>query len=132
MHLKVNPTKDYFAVAEKGKFPNILLYEYPSLRIYRILKGKQDTLLDLLCIRIFVFAVCVEGTERAYSCLDFNHDGSLLASVGNEPDFMLTLWIWRNEQVLLKCKAISQDVYRVSFSMHHTDSVTSAGYQHIK
>lgn len=44
MHLKVNPTKDYFAVAEKGKCPNILLYEYPSLQIYRILKGKQDTL----------------------------------------------------------------------------------------
>lgn len=74
----------------------------------------------------------VGGTERAYSCMDFNHDESLLASVGGAPDFMLTLWIWRNEQVLLKCKAISQDVYRVSFSMYQEDSVTSAGYQHIK
>lgn len=55
MPLKVNPTKDYFAVAEKGKCPNILLYEYPSLRIYRILKGKQDTFLDLLYICIFIF-----------------------------------------------------------------------------
>lgn len=55
VHLKINPTKDYFAVAEKGKCPYILLYEYPLLRIYRILKGKQDTLLDLLYIRIFIF-----------------------------------------------------------------------------
>lgn len=42
MCIKVNPSKDYFAVAEKGKRPNILLYEYPSLRVYRILRGKRD------------------------------------------------------------------------------------------
>lgn len=79
-----------------------------------------------------LFFVCVDGTERAYSCMDFNSDGSLLASVGNAPDFMLTLWIWKNEQILLRCKAIAQDVFRVSFSMYQADSVTSAGYQHIK
>lgn len=76
--------------------------------------------------------VSADGTERSYSCLDFNSDGSLLASVGNAPDFMLTLWIWKNEQILLRCKAISQDVFRVSFSLYQADSVTSAGYQHIK
>lgn len=45
MCIKVNPSKDHFAVAEKGKHPNILLYEYPSLQVYRILKGKQDIFL---------------------------------------------------------------------------------------
>jgi len=39
-----------FAVAEKGVSPNINIYEYPSLRLYRILRG---------------------GTERSYSCADF-------------------------------------------------------------
>lgn len=36
------PTKEFFAVAEKGNQPNIIVYEYPSLRPYRILKGKGD------------------------------------------------------------------------------------------
>lgn len=36
------PTKEFFAVAEKGNHPNIVVYEYPSLRPYRILKGKGD------------------------------------------------------------------------------------------
>lgn len=38
--VKVSPSKDYFAVAEKGTQPDILLYEYPSLRLYRILRGE--------------------------------------------------------------------------------------------
>lgn len=137
--VKVSPSKDYFAVAEKGKQPNILIYEYPSLRLYRILRSKQDIFLHLFLMYIFIqysfpvlFFLSVDGTERAYSCMDFNNDGSLLASVGNAPDFTLTLWIWKNEQILLRCKAISQDVFRVSFSIYQADSVTSAGYQHIK
>lgn len=79
-----------------------------------------------------LFLVCVDGTAHLYSCMDFNNDGSLLASVGNAPDFTLTLWIWKNEQILLRCKAISQDVFRVSFSVYQADSFTSAGYQHIQ
>ena len=47
---KVHPSKQYFAVGEKGDIPNIVIYEYPSLRPYRILKG---------------------GTQRSYAYLDF-------------------------------------------------------------
>ena len=36
--IAVHPNKKYFAVAEKGNLPNIYIYEYPSLRLYRILK----------------------------------------------------------------------------------------------
>ncbi|KAM7393288.1 hypothetical protein PAMA_008099 [Pampus argenteus] len=101
----------YFVVAEKGNQPNIIIYEYPSLRPYRILRG---------------------GTEQAYSFVNFNHDGSLLASVGSAPDYMLTLWDWRQEKVKLSCKAISQEVYRVSFSPYNPELLTSSGSGHIK
>uniref|UniRef100_A0A8C4IP88 Cilia- and flagella-associated protein 44 n=1 Tax=Dicentrarchus labrax TaxID=13489 RepID=A0A8C4IP88_DICLA len=109
--ITAHPSKEYFVVAEKGNQPNIIVYEYPSLRPYRILRG---------------------GTERAYSFMDFNYDGSLLASVGSAPDFMLTLWDWRQEEVMLSCKAISQDVYRVSFSPYNPGLLTSSGSGHIK
>lgn len=56
LYIKVNPSKDYFAVAEKGKQPNILLYEYPSLRLYRVLKGKQDIcVLNVHFLMFFLF-----------------------------------------------------------------------------
>ena len=50
MQFQVHPSRKYFAVAEKGESPNINMFEYPSLKLYRILRG---------------------GTERAYSYVDF-------------------------------------------------------------
>jgi hypothetical protein len=47
---KVHSSKQYFAIGEKGDIPNIVIYEFPSLKPYRILKG---------------------GTQRAYAYLDF-------------------------------------------------------------
>ncbi|XP_062269281.1 cilia- and flagella-associated protein 44 [Platichthys flesus] len=109
--ITVHPSRQYFVAAEKGTQPSIIIYEYPSLRLYRILRG---------------------GTEQAYSFVEFNRDGSLLASVGSFPDFMLTLWNWRDEEVMLSCKAISQEVYRVSFSRFNPELLTSSGSGHIK
>ncbi|KAK7895699.1 hypothetical protein WMY93_021024 [Mugilogobius chulae] len=109
--IATHPDKWCFAVGEKGSHPNIIIYEYPSLRPYRILRG---------------------GTERAYCHLDFSADGELLASVGASPDYMLTLWDWRQEEVKLSSKAVSQDVYRVSFSSHTPGLLTSCGSGHIK
>ncbi|XP_073677561.1 cilia- and flagella-associated protein 44 [Garra rufa] len=106
-----HPSKQYFAVAEKGHQPNIIIYEYPSLRPYRILRG---------------------GTGSTYSFVDFNRDGSLLASVGGAPDYMLTLWDWRQEQVTLCNKAFSQDVYRVTFSPDSVGQLTTSGTGHIR
>ena len=34
----VHPSKKYFAVAEKGVWPKIYIYEYPSLKLYRIMR----------------------------------------------------------------------------------------------
>ncbi|CDQ70160.1 unnamed protein product [Oncorhynchus mykiss] len=109
--IMAHPSNRYFAVAEKGDQPNIVIYEYPSLRPYRILRG---------------------GTGQAYSFVDFNHEGTLLASVGSAPDYMLTLWEWRHEQVMLRCKAFSQDVYRVTFSPDNPGQLTTSGSGHIK
>ena len=44
----------------------IAIYQYPSLSLYRILR---------------------EGTEQLYSHLDYNPDGSLLASICGNPDY---------------------------------------------
>ncbi|XP_026153925.1 cilia- and flagella-associated protein 44 isoform X2 [Mastacembelus armatus] len=109
--ITTHPRKEFFVVAEKGNQPNIIVYEYPTLRPYRILRG---------------------GTEKAYSFVAFNRDGSLLASLGSAPDYMLTLWNWRQEEVMLSCKAISQEVYRVSFSPYNPGLLTSSGSAHIK
>ncbi|XP_014831211.1 PREDICTED: cilia- and flagella-associated protein 44 [Poecilia mexicana] len=109
--IAVHPAGGSFAVAEKGKNPLIIIYEYPSLRPFRILRG---------------------GTERMFSFVDFNPDGTLLASVGGAPDYMLTVWNWRQEEVMLSCKAVSQEVYRVSFSPHIPGLLTSSGSGHIK
>ncbi|XP_067268183.1 cilia- and flagella-associated protein 44 [Chanodichthys erythropterus] len=109
--IMTHPSKQYFTVAEKGHQPNIIIYEYPSLRPYRILRG---------------------GTGSTYSYVDFNRDGSLLASVGGAPDYMLTLWDWRQEQVTLCNKAFSQDVYRVTFSPDCVGQLTTSGTGHIR
>ena len=64
--------------------------------------------------------------------LHYSPDGKLLASVGGDPDFMLTLWDWRQEMIVLRSKAFSQDVYRVSFSTELEGQLTSAGTGHIR
>eukprot|EP00743_Colponemidia_sp_Colp-15_P005137 GILK01005528.1.p1 GENE.GILK01005528.1~~GILK01005528.1.p1 ORF type:complete len:1787 (-),score=532.29 GILK01005528.1:93-5426(-) len=106
----VHPSRSCFAVAEKGLQPNIYVYEYPSLKLYRILR---------------------KGTELAYSHLDFDGHGETLASVGSAPDFMLTVWDWRQERVLLRAKAFSQDVFRVTFSSLD-GQLTTSGVGHIR
>ncbi|XP_069491898.1 cilia- and flagella-associated protein 44 isoform X2 [Ambystoma mexicanum] len=110
-NIAVHYNKNYFAVAEKGKGPKIVIYEYPSLHPYRILKG---------------------GTEEAYAFADFNASGTLLASVGSSPDYMLTVWDWKQEKIVLRSKAFSQDVFRVSFSLENEEQLTTSGTGHIR
>lgn len=54
-----------------------------------------------------------KGTERGYRSMDFTTNGERLASVGQDPDFMLTVWNWAQEKVILHCKAFGQDVSKV-------------------
>ncbi|XP_038658265.1 cilia- and flagella-associated protein 44 [Scyliorhinus canicula] len=107
----VHPSGNYFAVGEKGTNPNIIIYEYPSLKPYRIMRG---------------------GTEQSYAFADFNASGNLLASVGGYPDYMLTIWNWKQEKIVLRSKAFSQDVYRVTFSPENDEQLTTSGTGHIR
>ncbi|GAB1300295.1 Cilia- and flagella-associated protein 44 [Apodemus speciosus] len=107
----VHPNKTYFAVAEKGSFPKIIIYEYPSLKPYRILR---------------------DGTEKAYAYVDFNDEGNLLASVGCHPDYTITIWDWKEEQPILRTKAFSQDVFKVTFNPDNDEQLTTSGSGHIK
>ncbi|XP_037548007.1 cilia- and flagella-associated protein 44 [Nematolebias whitei] len=102
---------DYFAVAEKGLKPNIVVYEKPSLRPHRVLRG---------------------GAKRKFSFVDFNQDGSQLASLAGDPDYTLTIWNWTQEEVVLMCNAFSQEVYRATFSPYNPQVMTSSGAGHIK
>ncbi|XP_021120846.1 cilia- and flagella-associated protein 44 [Heterocephalus glaber] len=107
----VHPHKTYFTVAEKGSFPKIIVYEYPSLRPYRILR---------------------DGTETAYTYVDFNYMGTLLASIGSHPDYTLTIWNWKEEQPTLRTKAFSQEVFKVTFNPEDEEQLTTSGSGHIK
>ncbi|XP_048348373.1 cilia- and flagella-associated protein 44 [Sphaerodactylus townsendi] len=109
--IAVHPNKTYFAVGEKGWKPNMIIYEYPSLRPYRVLKG---------------------GTEEAYAFADFNRSGTMIATVGSSPDYMLTVWDWKQEKIVLRSKAFSQDVFKVTFSPENEEQLTTSGSGHIK
>ena len=107
----MHPSRKYFAVAEKGRFPNIYIYEYPSMKLYRIMKN---------------------GTENIYSHIEFSVSGTKLASVGGNPDYTITVWDWIIEKVILKAKAFSQEVYKVTFSPFTDDILFTCGSGHIR
>ncbi|CAM9115751.1 unnamed protein product [Ectocarpus fasciculatus] len=107
----VHPTGTLVAVGDKGSMPNIYVYEYPSFKIAKVLR---------------------KGTERGYCAMDFTTTGEKLASVGQAPDFMLTVWDWVNEKVILHCKAFGQDVAKVSFSPDDEGRLTTSGTGHIR
>ncbi|KAJ3023852.1 Cilia- and flagella-associated protein 44 [Thoreauomyces humboldtii] len=110
--ITVHPSRKYIAVGEScDNSPNIYIFEYPSLRLYRVLR---------------------EGAEKGFSNLSFNASGDKLASIGQDPDYMLTIWDWRQEAVILRSKAFSQDIYGVAFSPETDGQLTTSGMGHIK
>jgi hypothetical protein len=61
----VHPTKEVFAVAEKGHNPNIFIYEYPALKVVRILrKGTERAFCDLEFECVFFF--CIHSSFKLY------------------------------------------------------------------
>ncbi|XP_050303878.1 cilia- and flagella-associated protein 44 [Anthonomus grandis grandis] len=106
-----NPIYPYFAVAECGTNPIIIMYVWPSL--------------DIVC-------VLREGAERTFTNMDFNPDGDLLVSQSGEPDYLITVWDWRNHSILLRTKSYVNDVFRVKFSPYVAGEITTCGIAHIK
>lgn len=72
------------------------------------------------------------GAERGFSHVEFNHDGSLLASVSSTPDYLLTLWNWKTQSIVLRSKAFSLDVFQASFSPDIDGQLVSGGIGHIR
>ncbi|CAG9762758.1 unnamed protein product [Ceutorhynchus assimilis] len=106
-----NPEYPYFAVAESGNKPIIILYVWPTLEIICILRG---------------------GAEKIYTNMDFNPDGDLLVSQSGEPDFLITIWDWQRHTILLRTKSYVNDVYKVKFSPYVAGQLTTCGLAHIK
>ena len=108
-----HPSELTFAVGECGYFPNIYIYTYidNTVKLYRILR---------------------KGTEQAYSALSFYIKGDLLASVGSEPDYNLVIWNYKRETIILKAKAFSQEIFRVSFSDNFEGKLITCGMGHIR
>ena len=52
--------------------------------------------------------------------------------MGSAPDYMLTVWDWKNEQVILRSKAFSQDIYKVAFSPEDEGHLCTSGSGHIR
>jgi len=57
-----------------GAPPDVLVYEYPALRVAGVLRG---------------------GAERAFCAAAFSPDGRRLATAGAAPDCTVTVWDWR-------------------------------------
>ena len=45
---------------------------------------------------------------------------------------MLTVWEWETENIVLRSKAFSQEIYRVTFSPENPGQLTSSGTGHIR
>jgi len=110
----VHPDKTVFAVAEKGANPKVIIYAYIQGGPYKIIN------------------VLREGTTSKYADLMFSADGTQLATVGGYPDYLLSVWDWATERIILKTKAFSQDVFHVQFSPFYPGSLATSGSGHIK
>ena len=80
--------------------------------------------------------------------MSFSQSGEKLATVSTSPDFLLTIWDWVGERMLLHSKvnsfvtipeyglisqqAFGQDVLSVRFSPHDDGRLTTSGTGHIR
>jgi WD40 repeat protein len=107
----VHPSREFFAVGDKGNNPNIYIYSYPGLQIVKILK---------------------KGTEKGFAAMSFNAKGDKLASLGMAPDYLLTVWVWEREAIVLHAKAFGQDIFTVAFSPDNPGKLMTSGTGHIR
>mmetsp|Transcript_56075 Transcript_56075/g.128731 ORF Transcript_56075/g.128731 Transcript_56075/m.128731 type:complete len:1947 (-) Transcript_56075:224-6064(-) len=111
--VSVDATGTWIAVAEMSttRMPKVYIYEVATLRLYRMLR---------------------QGAQKGYACCEFSpHDEWQIATLGLAPGYLLTIWNWKQEGVLLKCKAFGQDVFRVSWGRYPGFLITT-GVSHIR
>jgi hypothetical protein len=52
--------------------------------------------------------------------------------VGGHPDYLLTVWDWENATMILRCKAFSQEVFKVDFSRYFRGQLLTSGVGHLR
>ncbi|KAI3379748.1 hypothetical protein SNEBB_009742 [Seison nebaliae] len=109
--ITVQTSGTYFALGEKGESPKVLIFQTSDYKLVNILR---------------------EGTKYGYADLAFNKDGKLIATLGMQPDYMLTIWSWNTESILMRTKAFSQEVFKITFSEDLEGYLCSSGQGHIK
>ena len=62
----------------------------------------------------------------------FSKDGKTLATVGMAPDYMLSVWDWQSQRIMLHTKAFGQDVFNVEFSQDREGQLCTSGTGHIR
>ena len=86
----VHPSHKFVAVGETGFYPNIYVYTYPDLSLAKVLQN---------------------GASKSFTCMCFSQSGQKLATVSSSPDFMLTIWDWVGERMLLHSKVLHVYLY---------------------
>jgi WD40 repeat protein len=112
----LHPSDPLFAFGEAGSSPNCYIMQYPT----------SGSLKDSTVKRVLR-----NGTSRAFTAARFSPEGSRLATVGASPDFLLTIWDWASEKIILRNKAFSQEVLDVSFSRRFEGRLITCGIGHI-
>ena len=82
----VHPTRETLAVGETGRAPKVCIYDYPNFDLIKVLRN---------------------GAAQSYSCMSYSRTGQKLATVSGSPDFLLSIWDWDKEQMLLQSKVRS-------------------------
>lgn len=115
--IALHPNGRFFAIGEAGAVPNCYVMEY-------VQQGRLDG--------STVKRVLRNGTSRVFTSLRFSPEGTRLATVGGAPDYLLTVWDWTNERIILRNKAFSQEVFDVSFSKRLEGRLVTCGVGHIR
>ena len=68
--------------------PNVYVFKYPTWEVVHVLR---------------------KGAEQSFSCMEFSPDGNQLATVAGNPDYIITIWDWRDERITLHTKAFGQE-----------------------
>eukprot|EP00759_Apiculatamorpha_spiralis_P046826 PhF_6_TR42944/c0_g1_i1/m.65261 len=108
----VHPQRECYVVCENSpQEPRVLVYHNPSRKLTNTLKG---------------------GAVQGFTTCSFNVNGDKLVTVAMEPDYVITIWNWKEQLILLRNKAFGNDVFRVSFNPLNEGILTTTGVGHIK
>mmetsp|Transcript_22443 Transcript_22443/g.56709 ORF Transcript_22443/g.56709 Transcript_22443/m.56709 type:complete len:1880 (+) Transcript_22443:135-5774(+) len=114
--VQISPCGNYLAVAESTiepmtQPPRIFIYQFGTMNVHRVLR---------------------KCSEKGYVGVAFSpHNHDQLASLGAFPDYLLTVWNWKAERIMLKCKAYGQDIFQVRWGQFPGQLVTT-GVGHIR